>query len=524
MVTQNMNGRHWPGRWSWAAVAAASVIVAGCVTNPVTGESEFGFISEAQEIEMGEESYFAGRQSEGGDYRLDPELTKYVNEVGQRLAAVSDRKLPYEFVVLNSSVPNAWALPGGKIAVNRGLLTELKNEAELAAVLGHEIVHAAARHGAKSVERGTLLQIGVLAIGVATADSDYGALAAVGASLGAGLITQKYGRDAELQSDLYGMKYMARAGYDPRAAIALQETFVRLAEGKDSSWLEGLFASHPPSKERVDTNRETAKTLAAGGELGTERYRTQTAHLLKAMPAYLAYDGGRKALGKREYDKAMTLAEKAISIEPREANFYALRGDAHLKQKRYTDAVHEYGEAIRRDDRFFYHFLQRGLLYNQLGERAAAQRDLKASHDLLPTKKAANALGRMAYDEGDRREAATYLRQAADTDSEEGRDASRLLARIEPGDPNNYIRLRPYRDRRGDVWLTLTNTAPVGVRDVSIAAQYRDPKGRVWNYSTTVSRIAASGGIATVPLSFSGLPDDKALRNVSVRITRAQVE
>ena len=90
-----------------------------------------------------------------------PELTTYVNEVGQKLAAVADRKLPYEFVVLNNPVPNAWALPGGKIAVNRGLLTELKNESELAAVLGHEIVHAAARHGAKAQERGTLLQAGI---------------------------------------------------------------------------------------------------------------------------------------------------------------------------------------------------------------------------------------------------------------------------------------------------------------------------------------------------------------------------
>lgn len=510
-------------RWFWGALAAAAVAVAGCVTNPVTGESEFGFIGEAQEIEMGEESYFAGRQAEGGDYRLDPELTKYVNEVGQRLAAVSDRKLPYEFVVINSSVPNAWALPGGKIAVNRGLLTELNSEAELAAVLGHEIVHAAARHGAKSVERGTLLEIGVLAIGVATADSDYGALAAIGASLGAGLIAQKYSRDAELQSDLYGMRYMSRAGYDPAAAITLQETFVRLAEGKDSNWLAGLFASHPPSKERVDTNRETAKTLSATGERGDERFKQKTAHLYKVKPAYEAYDEGRKALGKREYDRAMALADTAIAIEPKEANFYALRGDAQLKHKRYPDALREYSEAIRRDDRFFYHFLQRGLTYNQLGDRAAARRDLKASYDLLPTKKAAGVLGRMAYDDGDRREAANFLRQAADAESDDGREAARLLARIDPGDPNRYIRIRPYRDRRGDVWLTLTNTAPVTVRDVSISAQYRDPKGKVWNYSTSVSRISGAGGIATIPTSFNA-PDDKALRGVSLRITRAQVE
>ena len=133
---------------------------AGCGVNPVTGKKEIQFVSEAQELKIGEQNYAPTRQGEGGDFDVLPELTAYVNEVGQKLAAVADRKLPYEFVVLNNSVPNAWALPGGKIAVNRGLLTELKSEAELAAVLGHEIVHAAARHGAKAQERGTLLQVG----------------------------------------------------------------------------------------------------------------------------------------------------------------------------------------------------------------------------------------------------------------------------------------------------------------------------------------------------------------------------
>jgi predicted Zn-dependent protease len=110
---------------------------------------------------------------QGGDMVADPELTAYVQSVGQRIAAVSDSDLPYEFVVLNNGVPNAWALPGGKIAVNRGLLAELEDEAELAAVLGHEIVHAAARHGAQAVTRGTLLQ-GALVVGmIASADSEY---------------------------------------------------------------------------------------------------------------------------------------------------------------------------------------------------------------------------------------------------------------------------------------------------------------------------------------------------------------
>lgn len=129
-------------------VGLTFTLMTGCVINPVTGDRELALVSADQEIAIGEQQYAPSQQMQGGEYSIDPELTAYVKGVGDRLAAVSDRQLPYEFVVLNSSVPNAWALPGGKIAVNRGLLTELGSEAELAAVLGHEIVHAAARNAA----------------------------------------------------------------------------------------------------------------------------------------------------------------------------------------------------------------------------------------------------------------------------------------------------------------------------------------------------------------------------------------
>ena len=130
-----------------------ALLLSACGVNPVTGKKEIQFVSEAQEIKIGEQNYAPTKQSEGGDFDVLPDLSAYINEVGQKLAAVSDRQLPYEFVVLNNPVPNAWALPGGKIAVNVGLLSELKNEAELAAVIGHEIVHAAARPTCMMVPR-----------------------------------------------------------------------------------------------------------------------------------------------------------------------------------------------------------------------------------------------------------------------------------------------------------------------------------------------------------------------------------
>src|SRR4029453_9363908 len=142
----------------------------------------------------------------------------------------------------------------------------------LAAVLGHEIVHAAAGHGAQAQTRGTFLQggLGLAQLGVVMGgvDDQVGSLLMGGSGLGAQLVTMRYGREAELESDLYGTRLMKAAGYDPKAAGSLQETFVRLSEGKKQNWLQGLFASHPPSQERVAKNRETVAALGAGGDLG----------------------------------------------------------------------------------------------------------------------------------------------------------------------------------------------------------------------------------------------------------------
>ena len=139
----------------------------GCAVNPVTGKNELSFMSAQQEIAVGEKNYRPSRQSQGGDYYLNPTLQAYVAGVGRKLAAVSGQPdLPYDFVVLNNSVPNAWALPGGKIAINRGLLVYLEDESQLAAVLAHEVVHAAARHGAQQMTRGTLTSVGLAAVAI----------------------------------------------------------------------------------------------------------------------------------------------------------------------------------------------------------------------------------------------------------------------------------------------------------------------------------------------------------------------
>lgn len=321
-----------------AMLSTMALLLLTCSVNPVTGDRELAFISEREEISIGAEQYVPSQQSQGGQFKVDPELTAYVNEVGQRVAAFSPRQLPYEFVVLNNSVPNAWALPGGKIAINRGLLYELNTEAELAAVLGHEVIHSAARHGAQSVERGMLLQGALVVTAVAISDNEYAGAIVGGAMLGAQLISTRYGRDAERESDLYGTRYMAQAGYDPQGAVGLQEAFVRLSEGRAPGWLEGLFSSHPASQERVQNNQQLVNQLRAegftGGDMGADRYQQRTASLRAAKPAYDAFDEAQELIADDKIEDAERKLDEAIALQPNEARFFGLKADIALMQRR----------------------------------------------------------------------------------------------------------------------------------------------------------------------------------------------
>ncbi len=387
-------------RYSRFFIVLILAFLSACSVNPVTGKSEFVLLSQSDEIKMGQQAYLPAQQSQGGEYDVDPALTEYVRNVGGRLAEQAARPLPYEFVILNNSVPNAWAMPGGKIAINRGLLIELNSEAELAAVLGHEIVHADARHSAKQQTSGVFSQVLIVVAAVATSDSDYGGLAVGSASASAQLLNATYGRSAELESDKYGMQYMSRAGYDPTGAIDLQETFVRLSEGRRSDWVSGLFASHPPSQARVDANRATAATLPPGGKVGEDTYRLAMQKTRDSKAAYDAYDEGRKALSDDKPEEALALANKALDSFPAEANFHALRGDIRLTEKNYEWAVTNYTRAIDRRDDFFYYHLQRGLANNELKQTNNAVTDLERSIELLPTAPAHFALGQIAMQRG----------------------------------------------------------------------------------------------------------------------------
>jgi predicted Zn-dependent protease len=504
----------------------AVFIATGCATNPVTGKKELHLVSESQEISIGVENYIPSQQSQGGPYVVEPDLTRYVADIGKKLARVSDRPdLPYEFVVLNNSVPNAWALPGGKIAVNRGLLTELNNEAELAAVIGHEIVHAAARHGAKSMERGILLSAGVAGVTMATGDKDYGQWAVGAATIGSQLIATRYGRSAELESDYYGMHYMAKAGYDPTAAINLQQTFVRLSQGRESNWLEGLFASHPPSQERVEANRRTAKELNQPGKLGEQEYRQHIAHLIKSKPAYEAMDQANKALKDKNPDQALALIDKAIKIEPQEAQFYAVKGDIFAQKNQWGKAENLYSTALEKNHQFFLFYLQRGLAREKLNKLSAAKTDLTKSVELLPTGPAYVALGDIASKENNPEAAKEYYAKVASSDSEIGKQAATALAKLDMGDnPLKYLHIAFLKTGDGRLALEIKNQSPVSVKNLRVDAKLLTAAGSLlakesFQYTATLQPGESKQFIArTIPL-----PTDLQTQKLAADVTQVTV-
>ena len=253
-----------------AMAVAACLLAAGCAVNPVTGRRQLALISEAQEIQMGRQAAQEVAQSLG--LVDDPALQQYVQRVGESLARDSERPdLPWSFAVVEDPTPNAFALPGGFIFLTRGMMSLMDSEAEMAAVLGHEIGHVTARHSVTAISRAQLAQLGlgVGSIFFPSAAQTFGGLAQGGLQL----LFLSYGRDAERQSDELGYTYALREGYDVREMDDIFATLQRVGEAEGRSALPSWAASHPAPPERIAAARARADTVDPTGlELGRAAY------------------------------------------------------------------------------------------------------------------------------------------------------------------------------------------------------------------------------------------------------------
>jgi predicted Zn-dependent protease len=308
-------------------VLLLSFVQSGCARNPVTGQLELALISEAQEIQMGQQSAREVAATMG--LVDDPALQEYVQGLGQRLAAESERPhLPWSFAVVDDPTPNAFALPGGPIFVTRGLMTLMGTEAQLVSVLGHEIGHVTARHAVVSLSRSQLTQIGLGVGGVLFPD-----LQQIGNIAGAGLelVFLGYGRDAERQADELGFQYSLNQGFDVREMAFVFESLQRASEiGRDGdeSAVPSWLMTHPAPAERIQTVQQRLATLETSGSLriGRQAYLEQIEGLVYGEnPRNGFFQGGLFLHPELQFQltfpnqwQTQNLSQAVIAVSPRQ--------------------------------------------------------------------------------------------------------------------------------------------------------------------------------------------------------------
>lgn len=399
------------------------LLLAGCAVNPVTGRNELALmtVTPEQEVQLGKESFAQAVQTMGGIYP-DAALNAYVDRVGRRVTAHSHRpELKYSFKVVNDSSPNAFALPGGFIAISRGLLINLENEAQLAAVLGHEIGHVTARHSVQGMQRSTLLNAAVGLAGIAGGE-EYGKLASQIGGVTANLIDKRYSREQESESDLLGIDYMVQAGYAPQGAIQLQEIFYRkIDNGQNADWLNGLFRSHPFSVERLEANRNYVASHYPGSRggygLDAASYRRAIAPLLQTREAYELYDQARELEAKGRLDVAIETYHKAMQQAPEHALLLNGLGMAYLRKEDYIPAKRYLIKAVNVDPDYYQSRMGLGYLYLKDKRPADAVPHLQASLELKPTTQAAYLLGEAEEALGNIDKAQQLFQAVAEADS-----------------------------------------------------------------------------------------------------------
>lgn len=237
------------------AVLVAVALLAGCYTVPETGRKSLILVSPAEEAAMGAQEFAAMRTKE--PVSANPILNERVQRVGRRIADAVGSDLPtakWEFVVFESKDVNAFALPGGKVGVNTGLLQVAETDEELAVVLGHEIAHVTARHGAERMTEMLAAAVGAAIVETAVKDSSKRDAWRIGYGLAATGATLKFSRNHESEADYIGLRYAAKAGYDPRAAI---DFWQRMAKQKEGAGLPAILSTHPSDEKRIEDLRKS---------------------------------------------------------------------------------------------------------------------------------------------------------------------------------------------------------------------------------------------------------------------------
>ena len=275
---------------TWFILIGAVLMAASCAINPVTGSPGLMLVSKEDEIKLGQQTD-TGVTGEYGLY-ADHQLTRYVDEMGQRLGTLSHRpELDWHFKILDVSVVNAFAAPGGYVYFTRGILATLNSEAELAGIMGHEIGHITARHSAQQISKAKMAQYGLAGVSIGLSILGIPGLSSL-AELGVGVLFLKFSRDDEREADSLGVEYATKAGYDASQMADFFETLQRMESKSDRSGLPSWFSTHPSPEDRELAIRTQAKLMQQ--KIGLKDAKIDREDYLRAIDGMVYGDDQRQ--------------------------------------------------------------------------------------------------------------------------------------------------------------------------------------------------------------------------------------
>jgi len=401
--------------------------------DPLTGKKVYTLLPPEKEIKIGKMYVPLAIEENDGRYP-DKDVQEYVSKIGKKIASVTPRKLDYKFYVVNTGVINAFALPGGFIFVNRGLLLTLEKEDQLAGVLAHELGHVNARHHARFLEKMFGLNILFNIAGIFAYQTRYGDIIMQFGKIGAQLLSLKWSRDQEREADRLGIRFSYEAGYDPRGLLETFKIFERIDKIKAPEWV----LTHPLPKNRYKEVSKLIEKLNLNKNLivDSEQFHKIKRKLEKTKKSYDFYEKAKKELTKKnpDTDKALILLNKAIKLYSDNNAALSMRALIYADRKEFLKASKDAEKAASLDSMYFLPHLVAGYSFFKLKKFKTSINYLEKAKKLIPSfPDTYYYLGRDYEELGYPMKAAKYYKKALETtDGKRGweDDARRRLKRI----------------------------------------------------------------------------------------------
>ena len=349
--------------------------------DPLTGKEVFTLLPTSKEIKIGKIYVPLAIDENDGRYP-DKEVQKYIRNLGQKIAEHTPRKLKYEFYLVNTDVVNAFALPGGFIFVNRGLVLSLDKEDELAGVIAHELAHVNARHHAKFLEKIYGMNILLSLAGIFAYQSRYGDVLMQFGKIGAQLISLKWSRDQEREADRLGVKFAYDSGYDPQGLLDTFKIFKKLGKVKQPEWL----LTHPLPDTRIKEVEKLISKLNLNKKLikDTPEFHRIKKKLKETSPSFELYYKAKKELAKKKKLKALELLNKSLKLFPNNNASLTLKAFILLSEDKFEEGTKLAAKAAKLDSLFFKPHFFAGYGYFKLKKYNQSIKFLEKAKELIP--------------------------------------------------------------------------------------------------------------------------------------------